>query len=124
MQLKKIIFIGFLILSFTSLFGLTGKQISEQGEIIVIEGILVYDGSEWFVRSNGELYALHLGPESYREEINLNLQEGKIISVKAFGREKDLTPLSINYEEKTFIFRDETGRPVWAGYGKRKNKKS
>jgi hypothetical protein len=66
-----------------------------------------------------ENLAVHLGPNWYLEQQNLNLGQGDTIQVKGsrvtFEGEPTVIAAEITQGEKTLTLRDQNGFPVWSG---------
>lgn len=86
-----------------------------------LEGKLIQEGDEWSIMSGANRYALHLGPEEYRRDKGLVLENGRNAVLEGFMHGKDIAVTEISTGGTTLALRGEDGRPAWAGtgYGKR-----
>lgn len=100
---------------------LSGREIAELGKSVEISGILSEEDSEWYIDSGSTRYAVHLGNEEYRESIDLNLRAGENAEIKGYISGTDIAVCTITSDGKEYTLRDESGRPAWAGSGRRRN---
>jgi hypothetical protein len=120
MKTKFFLVLAFVLLVSISIFAdMKGRDVVDKGEVSEVSGVLTNDGSEWYLDASNKKMLIHLGPEFYRDEIGLKLEEGKYIDITGYVYEDEVTPVSVNYDGKEFTFRDEVGRPAWAGRGNR-----
>jgi len=92
-----------------------GKDIAKNGTLTDLSGSLKYEGSEWYLVSEGKSFQIHLGPKSYLESINFKLTEGDQAEIKGFVLNDHIAPCTIATAGKSIELRDENGRPAWAG---------
>ena len=68
---------------------------------------------------NGSELELGLGPTFYREELGFAPELGDHLGVTGFHEDGEFKVLTIvDQDEITHAFRDEYGRPMWAGRGR------
>jgi hypothetical protein len=103
---------------------LKGRDIVAQGKMTKVEGTLKQNGHEWQVISEGKTYNIHLGPEEYRAAKGITFGEGATASVTGFAVGTDIAVCSLTSQGKTWVFRDEDGRPAWSGVGRGRNRAS
>lgn len=96
---------------------LTGRDFVALGELHWIEGLLFTEDDEWFLRDDDEVYEVHLGDHTYREELGLHLEEGKEASIYGFLYEDDMAVVSLTTDGETYYFRTEQGTPLWGAFG-------
>jgi hypothetical protein len=93
-----------------------GRDVVTSGTKTTLSGTLVSeDEVEWSVETVEGTYALHLGPPAFRDSVGLELRTGAVVTVDGYVHGKDVSPVSITLGSQTFHFRDESGRPLWAG---------
>ena len=68
---------------------------------------------------DGSTVELGMGPVFYREEIGFTVTVGDQIVVTGYYEDGEFRVGTIEQGGKTFRFRDEYGRPLWAGRGQR-----
>lgn len=119
MKSKIILIFTFILLASISVFSyMNGKDVIDKGNVSELTGVLTNDGSEWYLESSSKKMLIHLGPEFYRDEMGLKLEENKSIDITGYVYEDEITPISVKYDGKEYIFRDNDGRPLWAGKGR------
>jgi hypothetical protein len=96
---------------------LKGRDIVRLGQTRTLAGTLIKKGEEWELKTEDAIYEIHMGPKMYRESNGLKLTVGANAFVKGFVYENDIAVITIETEGSTVAFRDETGRPAWAGTG-------
>ena len=120
MKSKFFLIIAFILLVSISIFAHTnGRDVIDKGDVSAVSGVLISDGTEWYLDSSNKKMLIHLGPVFYRDEIGLKLEESKYIEITGYVYEDEVTPVSVNYDGKEYTFRDKDGRPAWAGRGSR-----
>ena len=96
----------------------TGRDIADAGTLRTLSGKLASDGTEWYLDSAEGRYLLHLGNTSYVEQTGLALEAGEPAVVKGIVDADEVSVISVDIDGKTFTFRSEDGRPLWAGGGR------
>lgn len=123
---KAFLLIGILVLLFvssTSIFAdLRGRDLTTKGEIKTFTGVVKIENSEWYLLSGNNKYLVHKGPEFYLEEIGIIINENDTISVNGYVVNNEITPIKITSNQKDYSFRDNSGRPLWAGRGQGRNR--
>jgi hypothetical protein len=94
---------------------LKGKDFARLGKSMDLKGTLEQMGDEWFLNAGDNLYALHLGPNVYRESKGFVLTEGNTADVKGFVYKDDVAVQEISSGGQYIKLRDNTGRSAWAG---------
>jgi hypothetical protein len=124
-MVKKISFVLLGILMTAGLFAhdLQGRDVVEKGRYTVLSGTLRVDEDELYIDTDKGIYLMHLGPEWYAEEIHFPRTTGKAAKVEGFVVDGDISPTTIAVDSVTYSFRDNTGRPGWAGRGNRDNRR-
>jgi hypothetical protein len=102
---------------------LRGRDIVRLGKAATLSGTLAAKDGEWQVKVGQAAYDIHLGPCFYREEKGLELKDGGAATVTGFLHGTDMAVSKIQLGDKTYVLRDATGRPAWAGRGQRRNQK-
>ncbi len=102
---------------------LEGRAIVEKGEPITVEGTLKQYGDEWQLVSESGIHDIHLGPEEYRESQGIKLEEGMKATVTGFSIDEEIAVCSMSISGKTYVFRNEDGRPAWAGSSRGRNRR-
>jgi len=102
------------------------SQANSQAELvgqITVESTVVAMGEHIIIETDdGTELELGIGPGFYREEIGFSTKVGDKLTVTGFHEDGEFKVLSILDESDTLmLFRDEYGRPGWAGRGNRKN---
>ena len=95
-----------------------GRDVVSAGTEETLTGTLLSeDGVEWSLETEDGAYELHLGPPSFRDTMKIALEQGKEATVYGFVQDRDVSPISVTLDGRRFEFRDESGRPLWAGTG-------
>lgn len=124
--MKKIIFILILLLlTAGTLYAgeedLSGKDFVEMGELQLLSGTLLYQDDEWYLNSEGDIYEIHLGDHSYRENIDFNFKDNEEAVVCGFKYNNDIAVVFMAKKENSCQLRTIEGKPLWAGQGKANN---
>jgi hypothetical protein len=120
MKTKFFLVFAIILLVTVSIFAsMTGRDVAGKGEVSDVSGFLSTESNEWYLNSSGKKMIIHLGPEFYRDEIGLKLEENKNIEITGFVYEDEITPITVKFDGKEYSFRDQYGRPAWAGNGRR-----
>jgi hypothetical protein len=98
-----------------------------EGEITAVEQIMPMKGMSrgvhLTVKSKNESHSVHLGPEWYMKQQNIQFKTGDKVEVQGSKTTVNEKPViiakEIIKEGTTLKLRDENGIPVWAGRGKR-----
>jgi hypothetical protein len=85
----------------------------------ILTGTLVQKNNEWGLKVGDEVLDIHLGPSEYRADKGLLLINGENATIKGFVYQNHVTVTSIETCGKSITLRDQTGRPAWAGQGRR-----
>jgi hypothetical protein len=101
---------------------LSGRDFVSMGKLGALSGTLQEQDGEWYLRSNNESYALHIGNHTYRAETGIQLKNDVSVDVTGFIYEKDVSVSSIKMDNKEYRFRTDDGKPMWAGRGNRRNR--
>jgi hypothetical protein len=99
----------------------SGKSVVDSGAIEELAGTLVRDGSEWHLDSGTEMYILHLGNPAYVRSTGIELHEGEPLEVRGFVSGEEIAVVAVWMDGRVYTFRNEDGRPMWAGNGRREN---
>ena len=92
-----------------------GRDYVRLGETKELTGVLELQGTEWFIKYEDKTYALHMGPEDYRDNQGFSLNENDIATITGFVYKNDVAVKSITSAGKSIVLRDDSGRPAWAG---------
>lgn len=92
-----------------------GRDIVQSGELKQLQGTLSQAGGEWFLKVGEDEYELHMGNHEYRAKINIPLETGKEATVNGFVLEKDVAVTTILIDRQLYRFREDDGKPLWAG---------
>lgn len=126
-MLKKISITVLVLLAGTSLIfagEVTGRDMVADGAFASVSGMLVYESSEWYLKTDEKTYQLHLGNKEYLESTGIDLQEGAECSIEGFLLGQDIAVSSVTLDGKTYNFREKDGTPMWAGRGNHRNSES
>jgi hypothetical protein len=96
----------------------TGRDVGDAGTLRTLSGTLASDDTEWYLDSADGRFLLHLGNTSYVEQTGLVLEAGETAVVKGIVDADEVSVVSLEIDGKTFAFRSEDGRPLWAGGGR------
>ncbi len=97
---------------------------AESSSWVTYEGKLIELQPEPILQTgDGRNIQLGMGPTSYRKHLELALSVGDELAVTGFYEDsefkvKELTNRSTG---QSAVFRDDAGRPMWAGQGRRRN---
>ncbi len=126
-MIKKALFILIGILMATAIFAsdseLTGKDIAAEGTVNNLEGTFEIEDSEWYLRTENQLYIVHKGPDWYTEEIGFLPPEGQQVVVEGFVLGNTISPCTITSDNTLYAFRSSEGDPLWRGRGNRSNER-
>lgn len=114
-----LVFVVILLVSISVFADIKGRDVMEKGQVSDVSGVLSNDGTEWYLNSSNKKMLIHLGPEFYRDEIGLKLEENKNVEINGFVYQDEISPIAVKYDGKEYIFRDQYGRPAWSGRGNR-----
>jgi hypothetical protein len=68
------------------------------------------------VTNDGQTVVVQLGNSQYANSIGFNPQSGQSVTVVGFPGDQDLfSAINVTVDGQTYAFRDELGRPLWAG---------
>ena len=125
--MKKLLVIGIsAVLMITLTAGvlaesLLGREVVEKGETVTLSGTLVAEDGEWYLESGQELVQIHLGNQAYLDSIGLELTAGGKAEVYGFLEGSEIAPITVTVGSDEYRLRDESGFPLWAGAGERRN---
>jgi len=125
--MKKLLIIGIsglLMITLTAgVFAesLLGREVVEKGEVATLSGTLAADDGEWYLESGEGLVQIHLGNQAYLDSIGLELTDGEKASVYGFLEGGNIAPITLTVGSDEYRLRDESGFPLWAGAGERRN---
>jgi hypothetical protein len=91
-----------------------------------IEGI-VLEREELLVQTaDGEKVHVGLGPSFYRESQGFDLQLGEEVRISGFWEGDEFKAATVENLStgESIVLRDVSGRPMWAGQGRGKNRSS
>jgi hypothetical protein len=91
------------------------KRVVNNGEIVILEGILTCHEENWFVISGNDEYRIYIAPESYMNQIGLKLEENADIKVEGFIYEYEIVPVNIYFDDTEYMLFLENGTPPWGG---------
>jgi hypothetical protein len=95
-------------------------------EIETFEGLVVETDELVVEIAPGETIQVGLGPGAYREAQGFGLQAGENVRVSGYweGDEFKATEVRNHTTGQSIVLRDSTGRPMWAGQGRGRNRTS
>jgi hypothetical protein len=123
-EMKKILIVALLMVLGASLLfadSLTGRDIVEEGIFTTLQGNLISEGTEWYLKTEQGTYQLHFGNRNYLSSIGIELADGVHCTIDGIVSDKDVAVAEATLEGKIYSFRDENGTPLWAGEGNRRN---
>ena len=100
---------------------LLGRDLVDQGVETTLSGSLVYEDGEWYLETGEDLVQLHLGNQDYLDSIGLELTAGENATVVGFLAGEDIAPMTLTVGSDEYRLLDESGFPLWAGNGQRRN---
>lgn len=82
--------------------------------------VVALDGGDLTVQTDGGLLTVNLGPEWYIKASGIVLQAGDEVEISGFDEDGTFQTARIvdRAGGETWLLRDETGRPLWAGRGR------
>lgn len=95
---------------------LTGKDFVALGQLEWIHGNLLTEDDEWFLLTQEDLYEIHFGDHTYREDIGLVLIEGEEVSICGYLYKNDMAVVSLIIADKIYDFRTQEGTPLWGAF--------
>jgi hypothetical protein len=90
-----------------------------EGEVVALEDLVIET-------AQGESVLVGLGPSAYRESQNFAVEIGQTVRVAGYWEDDEFkaTQLENLTSGQSIVLRDATGRPMWAGQGRGKNRSS
>jgi hypothetical protein len=90
-----------------------------EGEVVALEDLVIET-------EQGERILVGLGPSAYRESQNFAIEIGQNVRVAGYWEDDEFkaTQLENMTSGQSIVLRDATGRPMWAGQGRGKNRSS
>ena len=102
--------------------GGSGSQAELVEQLTVTSTVVAMDEHIIIEIAGGTELELGMGPTFYREEIGFSTEVGAELIVTGFHEDSEFKVLSIvDGNDAEYMFRDEYGRPGWAGRGNRQN---
>jgi hypothetical protein len=94
-------------------------------ELETLEGVVVETDELVIEAADGKTVQVGLGPSTYRASLDFALQPGENVRVAGYWEagEFKATQLESLDTGASIILRDATGRPMWAGQGRGKNRR-
>ncbi len=95
------------------------SQIIETGAFVDVNGSLRQMGGEWFLAVDGVLHQLRLGPETFREQIGIQLESQVQTSVRGYFLipEGEMTGIllvcAMSIGDQVYRFREDDGTRLW-----------
>jgi hypothetical protein len=81
-------------------------------------------GTHLTVKTDTETFDVRLGPASYLEEKKIALAKGDAVEILGskvtMGGQTVIIARQVTKGDNVWIFRDESGRPLWSGRGRRR----
>jgi hypothetical protein len=109
----------------------SGRQATSEFEAIpleleTVEGVVVETDELMIETAGGETVQVGLGPSTYREAQGFVLKLGENVSASGYWEDDEFkaTTLENQTTGQSIVLRDATGRPMWAGQGRGKNRSS
>jgi hypothetical protein len=99
----------------------TNESEVEHSEWQMIVGIVLETDELVIETSDGEIVQVGLGPSQYRESEGFALSVGDQVSISGYWEDDEFKAAQVeNLSTGTqIVLRDSTGRPMWAGQGRR-----
>jgi hypothetical protein len=122
-----LILVGIALLPAVSLVAqeeITGRLVVEQGTQGVLEGVLVLNGTEWELRTQQELFEIHLGQLGHDGTSISGLKDGAAASLTGYIYGAHIAPIVLESDGIEYRFREEDGSPLWAGTRQGQNVKN
>lgn len=97
--------------------GVLQSNADTTGTSTITGKVSAYDlASLTLVTNDGQTVVVQLGNSQYANSIGFNPQSGQSVTVVGFPGDQDLfSAISVTVDGQTYAFRDELGRPLWAG---------
>lgn len=95
------------------------RQIIENGTFVDVTGNLRQMGGEWFLAVEGVLHQLRLGPEAFREQLGIQLENQMHAAVRGFFLIPDgemtgiLLVCTMSVNDQVYRFREDDGTRLW-----------
>jgi hypothetical protein len=97
-----------------------------RGEVIAVErfnGKGMSAGRHLRIKTEKETLSVHLGPEWYLEQQDVEVEAGDVVEVKgsrvAFEGAPAVIAAEVRRGDATLTLRDASGWPVWSGWRRR-----
>jgi hypothetical protein len=98
---------------------LRGRDYARLGTMDTLMGTLVQKDDEWGFKVGENVFDIHLGPSEYRTDRGFTLKNGEQATIKGFVYQNHVSVSSIETGGRSITLRDQSGRPAWAGQGRR-----
>lgn len=105
-----------------------GRESSESEaaslEQTTLEGIVVETDELFIATAAGETVQVGLGPSTYRESLGFVLKLGDRVRVSGYREDDEFKAIQLENQTtgQSIVLRDPSGRPMWAGQGRGKNR--
>jgi hypothetical protein len=100
---------------------LRGRDLVNRAAKTTVSGTLAYQDGEWYLKSGGDLILIHFGNQAYLDSIGLEPAAGDEATLLGYLQGRDITPVTVTLGSGEYRLRDESGFPLWAGAGQRRN---
>lgn len=93
-------------------------------EQTTLEGIVVETDELFIETAAGETVQVGLGPSTYRESLGFVLKPGDRVRVSGYWEDGEFKAIQLENQTtgQSIVLRDPSGRPMWAGQGRGKNR--
>ena len=99
------------------------RRVVNNGEITIMEGILISDNNgDWYLKAGNEKYLIHFGPDFYMDELKLDLKDNDKLKIEGFLYLNQIAPILFIHNNKEYRFWLKNGDSVWKNTGTMKSK--
>jgi hypothetical protein len=98
---------------------LKGRDYARLGTLDTLSGTLVQKDNEWGLKVGEKVFDIHLGPIEYRTDRGFTLKNAEQATIKGFVYQNHISVSTIETGGRSITLRDQSGRPAWAGQGRR-----
>jgi len=101
---------------------LSGRDVVAKGTLKTLNGVLIDREGEWYLQTQQGEFEVHLGNYEVLYPRGISLNSKTEAEVHGFVYGKNVAPVWIKNQNRTYKFRDTDGNPLWSGNGQGRNR--
>ena len=102
-----------LLLFATHVHKMRGKDVVAKGKTAKINGELINDDGEWYLKKGKKKIEMHFGPEEYRKGLGVTVKPQKDFSAEGYLYKDSFAICSFAYNDTIVALRDKNGKALW-----------